>query len=58
MKILELAFTLSDPIWLGDLGTEAKDRFFHQFSHDFGGFWFFLPHAEGSVKYFFKARPK
>ncbi len=43
-------FTLSDPIWLGDLGTEAKDCFCHQFSPDFDVFLFsFLPHADCSV---------
>jgi hypothetical protein len=35
-------FTLSDPVRLGDLGTETKDRFFHQLSPDFDGFWFFF----------------
>jgi hypothetical protein len=54
MRILEFAFLkLSDPIWLDDLGSEAKDRFFHQFSPDFDVCGF-LPHAECSVKYFFK----
>ena len=24
-------FTLSDPIWVGDLGTEAKNQFFIDF---------------------------
>jgi hypothetical protein len=51
----KLAFlTLSDSIWVGDLGTEAKCRFFFFFilvliSMDFG----LLPHAECSVKTIF-----
>ncbi len=38
----ELAiFTLCDPILVGDLWTEAKNRLFYQFAPDFDGFWFF-----------------
>jgi hypothetical protein len=38
----ELAFfTLSDPIWVGDLGSEAKKSIFYHFAPDFDGFWFF-----------------
>jgi hypothetical protein len=37
----ELAFfTLGDPVWVGDLGSEAKKHFF-SFAPDFNGFWFF-----------------
>ncbi len=39
----ELAiFTLSDPIWEGDSGTEAKNKFFYQFGKKFlvvGSIW-------------------
>jgi hypothetical protein len=52
MRILSSRFfTLSDPIWLGDLGTEAKNRFFYHFGPDYDEFGF-LPHAEFSVNLF------
>ncbi len=34
-------FTLSEPIWVGDLGTAKKIRFFITLPHDFDGFRFF-----------------
>jgi hypothetical protein len=51
----ELAFfALSDPTWVVDLGTEAKNRFFYQFTPpDFDGFWFIL-YAECSINIFLK----
>jgi hypothetical protein len=51
--------SLSDPIWIGDVGAEAKNGFFYQFGSDFDGFWFFLSHAKCLVKkFYFKTRPK
>jgi hypothetical protein len=34
-------FALSEPIWVGDLGTGEKNRIFYQLTPDFDGFWFF-----------------
>jgi hypothetical protein len=34
-------FALSEPNWIGDLGTEPKNPFFYQLNPDFDGFWFF-----------------
>jgi hypothetical protein len=34
-------FALSEPIWIGDLGTEPKNGFFHHMTPDFDGFRFF-----------------
>jgi hypothetical protein len=34
-------FTLSEPIWVGDLGTEPKNPFFYHLTSDFERFWFF-----------------
>jgi len=34
-------FTLREPIWLGDLGTEPKIPFFYHLTPDFERFWFF-----------------
>ncbi len=40
-------FTLSDPFWVGDLGTEANYGFFYHFGPDFLKMDFgFLPHAK------------
>ncbi len=37
----ELAFfTLREPIWVGEEGTEAKMDFFYYFVPDFDGFFF------------------
>jgi hypothetical protein len=33
-------FGLSEPIWVGDLGT-GKINLFYQLTPDFDGFWFF-----------------
>jgi hypothetical protein len=35
-------FALSEPIWVCDLGTGEKNRFFYQLTSDFDGFWFFF----------------
>jgi hypothetical protein len=32
-------FTLINPIWIGDLGTDPKNRLFYIFVPDFDGFW-------------------
>jgi hypothetical protein len=34
-------FALSEPIWVCDLETREKNRFFYQLTPDFDGFWFF-----------------
>ena len=34
-------FALSELIWVCDLGTGEKNRFFYQLPPDFDGFWFF-----------------
>jgi hypothetical protein len=34
-------YTLSEPIWVGDLGTEPKNLFFYHLTPDFERFWFF-----------------
>ncbi len=48
-------FTLSEPIWVGDLGTGKINQLFYQLTPDFYGFWF-LPHTERPAK--FKIKPK
>jgi hypothetical protein len=58
VRILSSDFLkLSDPIWVGDLGTEAKNGFFYiilvLISMAFGS----LPLAECSITNFFKAKP-
>ncbi len=48
--------TPSEPIWVGDLGTEAKNDFFYDLAPDFDGFCFQL-HAECPILlllFFFK----
>ncbi len=42
-------FTLSEPIWVGDLGTEPKNPFFYNLTPDFECFCFFLPQTECAV---------
>jgi hypothetical protein len=34
-------FTLSEPTWVCDLGTEQKNVFFYYLTPDLEGFWFF-----------------
>jgi hypothetical protein len=34
-------FALSEPIWVGDLGTKQKIKFFKHLTPDFHRFWFF-----------------
>ncbi len=34
-------FALSEPIWVCDLGSGKKNRFFYQMIPDFEGLWFF-----------------
>jgi hypothetical protein len=34
-------FALSEPIWVCDLGSGKKNRFFYQMITDFEGLWFF-----------------
>jgi hypothetical protein len=34
-------FTLREPIWLGDLGTEPKNPFFYHLTSGSQRFWFF-----------------
>jgi hypothetical protein len=34
-------FALSEPIWVCDLGSGEKNRFFYQMIPDFEGLWFF-----------------
>ena len=34
-------FALSEPIWVGELGTGEKNRIFYRLTPDFDGFWFF-----------------
>jgi hypothetical protein len=37
-------FTLSEPVWPGDLGTEQKNQFFYHLTPDFERFLFFAAH--------------
>jgi hypothetical protein len=34
-------FAQSEPIWICDVGTSKKIKFFTQLAPDFDGFWFF-----------------
>jgi hypothetical protein len=43
-------FTLSNPIWLGDLGSESKNLFLNLTLMVFGRNFFFSTHATCSVK--------
>jgi hypothetical protein len=43
-------FTLSEPIWVCDLGTGPKIDVFYQLTPDFEGFFGFLPHTQCAVK--------
>jgi hypothetical protein len=49
MRILSLFFILSDSIWEGDYGTEAKNWLYH-LGPDFDGFWLFAIRREFGKK--------
>ncbi len=42
-------FALSEPMWVCDLGSGGKNRFFYQMIPDFEGLHGFLPHTECAV---------
>jgi hypothetical protein len=40
-------FTLSEPVWLSDLGTEKTNKLFCHLTPDFDGFCFFAAYWVG-----------
>ncbi len=51
-------FTLSEPIWVCDLGTGIKNRIFYQVTPDFDGIWFFAAYWVCGKQKKIEARPK
>jgi hypothetical protein len=51
-------FTLSEPIWVCDLGPGGKNQFFYYVAPDFDGVLVFLPHAECVLNKMFLPTPK
>ncbi len=45
------AFSLSEPIWVCDLGTEPKNEFFHHLTPDFDGFLLYAECAVNKKKF-------